>query len=379
MLTEEQNTKLKAAFRPHSAIEDPDSFFGRKDELARVKAGIFQPGQHVVIYGERGAGKTSLANVATDRIGHIQIFCEEKIDFARLAKHIVQEYQKFDPAKLNYDALRDRVTVDGVVLPLGNLDGNSLRRILPSDIPLCIVLDELDRIKDAAVIADLGEFAKNLSTYQNNLTLIFVGVANDAKSLLKGHASVFRNLKDVPLGRMEIAELKDIIKNGESILKIQFLSEIIEEIIAISDRMPYYLHLLATNAAEACLEAGAKKVDDTHLNLAIQAAAQDADQTLSEAYNLAILSVKGSPIYRYSLWALAERAGVSHKVSEIEKLVNEYAIAEGKDRVSVQAIGQALKALGTENKGSIVTQNGKFFHSLTHPLMKGYIRLIRRK
>jgi energy-coupling factor transporter ATP-binding protein EcfA2 len=378
MLTDEQLEKLTVAFRPHYPIEDPSSFFGRQDELRRVREGIVQPGQQIVIYGERGAGKTSLANVATNGLDHIQVFCEEKVNFAGLAGHIVQEYQKLKPSRLTYDAARDRVTVEGSVLPLSKLDGNSLRRILPATDKLCIILDELDRVKDASVIADLGEFAKNVSTYQKNITLIFVGVANTTKELLKGHASVFRNLKDIPLGRMEPEELKEIVEHGEVVLGIKFEANVVTEIIELSDRMPYYLHLLATNAAAAALDAGASKVNKSHLNQGIQTAAKDADQVLSEAYSQAILSVKGSSIYRYVLWALAAGSGASHKVGDIQELVNQYAADEGLPSVSIQATGQALKKLATEHKGCIVAQSSKFFYMLSHPLMKGYIRLIRR-
>jgi Cdc6-like AAA superfamily ATPase len=379
MLTEDQEQALAAAFRPHYPIEDPGSFFGRQEELSRVKAGIREPGQHVIIYGERGAGKTSLANVATSGNKTVKIFCEKEVDFHRLAKHIVQEYQKVDPERLVYDAQKDRVTVEGAVLPLSALDGNALRSVLHPTSPLILILDELDRIKNASVIESLGEFAKNVSTYQKNITLIFVGVALTTDGLLKGHASVFRNLKNIPLGRMEDDELKEIINHGEAVLGIGFLPDIVIEIMELGDNMPYYLHLIATNAARVTLEDGATTVEQTHLNRGIQAAARDADHTLREAYDLAVLSVKGSEIYRYILWALASRSNASHKIADLKPAVDRYAKDEGNNPVSVQAIGQALKALASEKKGSIVSKHGNFFHMLTHPLMKGYIRIAMRK
>lgn len=378
-LTPEQRTKLTIAFRPHSPIEDPSSFFGRQEELERVKDGIFEPGQQIIIFGERGAGKTSLANVATSGLERIQVFCEENANFAILAKHIVLEYQKLKPALVNYDAQRDRIVVGGAVMTMNSLDGNSLRNILPPDAQLCIILDELDRLKDAATIASLGELAKNVSTYQPKITFVFIGVAETAQELLKGHKSNFRNLKDVSLGRMEMGALSEIIANGEKILELTFSDRVKELIIDLSDMLPYYLHLLATNSAKAALLAGRNHVDIEHLNTGAQDAAKDADQTLSESYEHARLSVKSSNIYRYALWALAARAGNSHSISQLLIIANQFATRDGNPLMTVQSLGQAVKTLASAKKGEIITSKSSGFYSFSHPLMKGYIRLVMER
>src|SRR5580692_6398479 len=58
--------KLSGAFTPSAPVNRLDLFSGRKAQLDRVTDVIFQRGQHAVIYGERGVGKTSLANVLAD-------------------------------------------------------------------------------------------------------------------------------------------------------------------------------------------------------------------------------------------------------------------------------------------------------------------------
>lgn len=378
-LTLDQRTNLTIAFRPHSPIEDPGSFFGRQEELERVKDGIFEPGQQIIIFGERGAGKTSLANVATAGLERIQVFCEESANFTTLARHIVLEYQKLKPTLVTYDAQKDRIVVAGAVMPASTLDGNSLRNILPSNSQLCIILDELDRLQDEATIGKLGELAKNISTYQPKITFVFIGVAETAQDLLRGHKSNFRNLKDVSLGRMEIGALNDIIANGERILHITFTEKVKALIIELSDMLPYYLHLLATNSAKAALSAGKSEVDIDHLNIGAQAAAKDADQTLSDSYEHARLSVKNSHIYRYSLWALATRAGNSHSISQLLVVANQFATRDGNPLMTVQSLGQAVKTLASAKKGNIVTSKSTGFYSFSHPLMKGYIRLVMER
>ncbi len=375
-ITDAQRTLLNTAFRPHSPIEDPSSFVGRQKDLERVKDGIDLTGQQVVIFGERGAGKTSLANVATYNRQRIQVFCEENANFTTLAKHIVLEYQKIAPQRIAYDAVHDRVTVEGTVLPLGDLDGNSLRRILPQKEKICVILDELDRLKDKSVIKHLGELAKNISTYQSNITLIFVGVAETTANLLLGHQSNFRNLKEVPLDRMSVPELNGIIDHGEKVLSLKFNQTARNKIVEISDRLPYYIHLVATNAAKAALEANKIDVEEGEILRAVEYSAQDADSLLRDAYDHAILSVKRSQLYRQCIWALAKLPNTSHTVSEIAAGANEIASIENNNTVTVQAVGQALKTLASARKNSIVTAKIAGIYAFSHPLMKGYVKLI---
>ncbi len=52
------------SFRPAAPIDRRSLFSGRADQIGEVFSVVAQPGQHAVIYGERGVGKTSLAAVA---------------------------------------------------------------------------------------------------------------------------------------------------------------------------------------------------------------------------------------------------------------------------------------------------------------------------
>src|SRR4051794_31722718 len=60
---------VSRAFTPSSPITDRDLFAGRQAQLQTLIVVDAQPGQHAVVYGVRGAGKTSLARVAQSIIG----------------------------------------------------------------------------------------------------------------------------------------------------------------------------------------------------------------------------------------------------------------------------------------------------------------------
>src|ERR1700677_166774 len=55
---------LGEAFTPSAPSADQELFAGRNHELFSVIEAMQSAGQHDVIYGERGVGKTSLARVA---------------------------------------------------------------------------------------------------------------------------------------------------------------------------------------------------------------------------------------------------------------------------------------------------------------------------
>jgi AAA+ ATPase superfamily predicted ATPase len=90
-ITEEQLNLLRTAFRPHFPIEDPAAFSGRDLERTRVREAVSQPGLQVVVYGERGCGKTSLVNVAPAGFAQVKVFCEKDADFTRIMRDTALE------------------------------------------------------------------------------------------------------------------------------------------------------------------------------------------------------------------------------------------------------------------------------------------------
>jgi Cdc6-like AAA superfamily ATPase len=64
-----QRTALLAGtvFTPTIPVSEQSLFAGRMNEIRRVVDVINQRGRHAVIYGERGVGKTSLANVISTK------------------------------------------------------------------------------------------------------------------------------------------------------------------------------------------------------------------------------------------------------------------------------------------------------------------------
>src|SRR5271166_1030071 len=59
---------VSRVFTPATPISENALFAGRMEQLRRVVDTINQRGQHAIIFGERGVGKTSLASVISSRL-----------------------------------------------------------------------------------------------------------------------------------------------------------------------------------------------------------------------------------------------------------------------------------------------------------------------
>ena len=71
MNKEERLQILNKVFTPTAPIQQKEFFIGRLKELNHIVNAINEKGQHAILYGERGVGKTSLANIMTTKITNI--------------------------------------------------------------------------------------------------------------------------------------------------------------------------------------------------------------------------------------------------------------------------------------------------------------------
>jgi len=59
---------LSRVFTPATAINSEELFCGRKIQVRAVVDAINQIGQHAILYGERGVGKTSLGRILAKKV-----------------------------------------------------------------------------------------------------------------------------------------------------------------------------------------------------------------------------------------------------------------------------------------------------------------------
>ena len=96
------------AFTPTSPIDQANLFAGRLDQISRMMEVVAQKGQHAIIYGERGVGKTSLAqttysmvNAKLDGIDCVHVDCSRQTTCAAIWHSVFRELymEKQNPSR----------------------------------------------------------------------------------------------------------------------------------------------------------------------------------------------------------------------------------------------------------------------------------------
>lgn len=368
--------------------------------MEKLREALTEAGLQVVVYGEPGCGKTSIANVATKDFPRLKVFCEADADFAGILRDTALRLSELDPQRYVYDGLKGTMTVAGTILPLGKITGNGLLSVLPKADPFCVIFDEIDRVEDKGVVAAIAELAKNAATTCPHVTFVMVGVAETAGGLLRGHASNFRNILELPLDRMPEPGLREILSHGENVLSLTFSDDVSTEIIQLCDRMPYFLHLLARHAAKAAMEIGAPTVEVEDLLRGSIEAAGAADQQLRASYDVAIMAdgeieilrrlfravfrlvinqehIADTSVYQRIIWAMANLPKKGNNAAEITSQANKIKIEARDGDLTEKTVRSALKRLTTKEKGQLLSQPFPGIYSFTSPLMKGFVRLVR--
>ena len=176
--------------------------------------------------GERGVGKTSLANVLSS---YLEPFTSETIASARVNCYGRDNVhadmnslfrQVGFPTKGEYEPL----TLDDVLDTLRKEDARKL----------ILIVDEFDRIQDPDIDTLFADTIKTLSDFDVDTTLILVGVADDVDDLITEHESINRCLVQIHLPRMTVEELEAIINFGIETVGMQISHEAVSQICSVS-------------------------------------------------------------------------------------------------------------------------------------------------
>lgn len=134
--------RINEAFTPEAPINQRDLFAGREKQRDKVINTIFQRGAHVVLFGERGVGKTSLASTVFDflvivggsNFSMARVTCSEKMNFEDVWR------VAFRQLSIEYDGERKELDY---WLPQNPHPENIREIISYVGNPLIIVIDEI--------------------------------------------------------------------------------------------------------------------------------------------------------------------------------------------------------------------------------------------
>lgn len=295
----EQVERLQAltqAFRPAAPIDRQSLFSGRTRQLGDLFAVADQAGQHAVVFGERGVGKTSLVSVAAEVLGAAGVLtarttCDRSDDYESVWKKALGEvhFTVTRPGVGFAGRPRD-VRVAASSLLAEDATPHDVRRglqAIASGRRVAIFIDEFDRLASADDRLLFADTIKTLSDELPDATVVLVGVADDVEQLIAEHQSIERALVQVHMPRMSPDELAQIVTGGVERARLTIAREAVDTIARLAQGLPHYAHLLGQLSARNALEDLRTNVRLADVEDAVAEAIEKTQQTVRETYRRA--------------------------------------------------------------------------------------------
>jgi Cdc6-like AAA superfamily ATPase len=254
---------LTVAFRPSAPIDRRALFAGRTEQLGDLFATVDQAGQHGVVFGERGVGKTSLVSVAAETLGAADVLCarttcDRSDDFETVWKKALDEllFTTSRPGVGFAGSPREAQLGGGSFLgddPTPHSVKRALQR-LAGGRRLAIFIDEFDRLEVDEVRVLFADTIKALSDQLPNVTVVLIGVADDVDQLIADHQSIERALQLIRMPRMSQDEIAEIVTRGLETARLAIERDALARLVEAVDGLPHYAHLYGQLSGRIALE-----------------------------------------------------------------------------------------------------------------------------
>lgn len=378
--------KLGKVFNPGAPISQMALFAGRMIQLTTIINAINQRGQHAIIFGERGVGKTSLTNVLSgffenrdeDQkwLRYARINCDAQDTYFSIWKKIFREltivYERkgigFVPNKENVvfnleSFISEDVKPEDVRYELEKLDGLHI-----------LVIDEFDRVTSTEATSLMADTIKTFSDHLLNATLILVGVADAVDDLIDEHASVERSLVQIHMPRMSVSELQEIVCKALEAVEMEIDDQAKDWIVQLSQGLPHYTHLLGLHSSQKAVEMDRSRVIIEDVNAALKQAVNEAQQSIQRRYHQATSSPRKTIFPEVLLaCALAETDELGYfSAADIRKPLS---AIMGKE-YGITAYSRHLNDFCEMQRGPLLIKTGvprRYRFRFINPLMQPYV------
>jgi len=376
--------QLNEVFTPAAPIMTRDLFFGRLDQLNRVVETITERGQHAILYGDRGVGKTSLANILHQALQGLvvtKVTCNRTEDFRAIWNKIFKRITimaKSQGAGFTAEEVKKAIQLNFFLPEEQNVDSTDILATLEFlTTPILLIFDEFDSVKDPDTRTRFADTIKALSDNAPNVTLLLVGVAQNVTDLIGMHPSTERCLRQILLPRMSADELGLIIDNGMKSLGSSIDPFVRLDIIEFSHGFPHYTHLLSKYAVKSALTSGTLDVTRHHFDLSIDEALANVSESIRDLYQRATTSGHKGALYQHVLHACALAKEDEHGAFRATDLLKPMRLVTGKP-YPVSSYGFHLSQLCSDERGPVLEQVGRgkmHLYKFRHPLIRAYVRI----
>lgn len=359
--------QVSQAFTPAAPINEEHLFAERPDEAMRCLDALFQRGLHVILYGERGVGKTSLANVlpqllrgsSLPDLHGLRIDCNTNDDYESIWRKVFRELG---------DELED--------WPSRALEPEDVRhRLQRLDAYTLIVIDELDRVEDDEALTLLADTIKTLSDHSVEATLMLVGVARSVESLIGEHESIARSVTQVRMPRMSVSELEDILDRGFGMVDLTIEEDAQRHLVRLAEGLPHFVHLLGLYAGQRSVMDDRNIVTMVDVEKSIERAV-DSHMSLSD-YQKATQSPQKGHLFEQVLLAcaFAPRSELGNfRAGDLREPLSLIMNRE----MGIPNFQRHLNEFSSDHRGPVLQREGvkrHYTYRFRNPLLQPYVKM----
>lgn len=304
------------AFSPGAPVDEFKLFCGRTEQIKSLIKAVTSRGCHMVMYGQRGVGKTSLASMFKhifedfESMRFIKINCTKDDDFGDVWRRSFESIPVLVEGGTPETRVPGRSTIEynlSQFLP-DEVGAGDIRRIIEQEcdegFEIVLVFDEFNVLDEdeRAVFADT---IKDLSDNSVAITLVLVGVANNILELLKEHESIERCLVQIAMPPMTQDELTEIVDRAMTVMQMEIDEDARDLIVFLSRGFPHYTHLLGQESAFCAIDRESRQISLQDVKGGIDGALKNTLVTTREAYHRATQAQRKGTLYGSVLLACA--------------------------------------------------------------------------
>lgn len=358
-------------------IDEEDLFAGRASEVKRILETVFARSKHVVLFGERGVGKTSLSNVFWKRFNKsLRSFIVARVQagphdtFSSLWIRALEELHASGVAAgkseyVDFDCNYEVITPSHIRRELQKCGSNAL--------PI-IIVDEYNEVVDPEARRLTANLIKEFYDFSVTTTVVLVGVADNIGELIEDHASVGRAIIQIPLSRMSEVELREIIHKRATRTVMTFSGDAIWTIVVLSRGLPYFTQTLSKHAALQAIENQKIVVSVEDVEASMGRFIEDTETSFRDAYRDATRSNQEN-YFQQSLLACALSQTDDEGYFTANDVVDPYS-AIMKERKRIAHFEKHLRRFSTGEGGNVLIKKGgdrQQTFRFTDPMMQPYV------